>query len=158
MLDECSFWIDWDKSDDSVFFVLSFKCRYNQTLAVVSVLSWFLQNVRISTDFPVEYFEILESSLNGSYHHVRALKRGLTLIDATLKAVEDKVSAFAALTLINVDFILTFTVALTLCIPILLQFSKMYNYSCIPLCFRVEGFMHLPTPFTMNRMWKYTIL
>ncbi|KAM9342143.1 nuclear pore membrane glycoprotein 210 isoform 2-T2 [Pholidichthys leucotaenia] len=46
-------------------------------------------NVRIDTGFPVEYFEILQSSLNGSYHHVRALKDGLTLIDATLKAVVD---------------------------------------------------------------------
>lgn len=47
-------------------------------------------NVRIDTTFPSEYFEILDSSLNGSYHHVRALKEGLTLIDATLKAVVDK--------------------------------------------------------------------
>ncbi|XP_035995172.1 nuclear pore membrane glycoprotein 210 isoform X2 [Fundulus heteroclitus] len=46
-------------------------------------------NVRISTVFPEEYFEVLQSSGNGSYHHVRALKDGLTLIDATLKAVED---------------------------------------------------------------------
>ncbi|CAK6957463.1 LOW QUALITY PROTEIN: nuclear pore membrane glycoprotein 210 [Scomber scombrus] len=44
-------------------------------------------NVRIGTGFPSEYFEILESSLNGSYHRVKALKEGLTLINATLKAV-----------------------------------------------------------------------
>lgn len=53
-----------------------------------------LQNVRISTVFPKEYFEVLESSVNGSYHHVRPLKDGLTLIDATLTAVEDEVSSF----------------------------------------------------------------
>lgn len=47
-------------------------------------------NVRISTGFPVEYFEILESSANGSYHRVKALKDGLTLIDATLQAVVDE--------------------------------------------------------------------
>ncbi|XP_041859658.1 nuclear pore membrane glycoprotein 210 isoform X2 [Melanotaenia boesemani] len=47
-------------------------------------------NVRISTVFPTEYFEVQESSVNGSYHHVRALKKGLTLIDATLRAVEDE--------------------------------------------------------------------
>uniref|UniRef100_A0A8C4EF40 Nucleoporin 210 n=1 Tax=Dicentrarchus labrax TaxID=13489 RepID=A0A8C4EF40_DICLA len=41
-------------------------------------------NVRIDTGFPAEYFELLESSLNGSYHRVKALKEGLTLIDATL--------------------------------------------------------------------------
>uniref|UniRef100_A0A8C9X773 Nucleoporin 210 n=1 Tax=Sander lucioperca TaxID=283035 RepID=A0A8C9X773_SANLU len=42
-------------------------------------------NVRIGTVFPLEYFELLESSLNGSYHRVKALKEGLTLIDATLR-------------------------------------------------------------------------
>lgn len=42
--------------------------------------------------FPDEYFEILESSLNGSYHRVKALNNGLTLIDATLKSVVDHVS------------------------------------------------------------------
>ncbi|KAM3617700.1 uncharacterized protein V6R79_009936 [Siganus canaliculatus] len=46
-------------------------------------------NVRISTAFPPEYFEIQESSVNGSYHRVKALKDGLTLIDATLTAVLD---------------------------------------------------------------------
>uniref|UniRef100_A0A7N8YDB4 Nucleoporin 210 n=1 Tax=Mastacembelus armatus TaxID=205130 RepID=A0A7N8YDB4_9TELE len=46
--------------------------------------------VRIGTGFPVEYFELLDSSLNGSYHRVRALKNGLTLIDATLRAVVDE--------------------------------------------------------------------
>lgn len=44
-------------------------------------------NVRIDTVFPEEYFESLDSSLNGSYHRVKALNEGLTLIDATLKAV-----------------------------------------------------------------------
>ncbi|KAA8590872.1 hypothetical protein FQN60_001815 [Etheostoma spectabile] len=47
-------------------------------------------NVRIGTGFPLDYFELLESSLNGSYHRVKALKEGLTLIDATLKAVVDE--------------------------------------------------------------------
>ncbi|XP_047462867.1 nuclear pore membrane glycoprotein 210 isoform X2 [Mugil cephalus] len=47
-------------------------------------------NVRIGTGFPAEYFEILKSSVNGSHHHVRALKEGLTLIDATLNAVVDE--------------------------------------------------------------------
>lgn len=62
---------------------------------------WFvliLQNVRISAGFPIEYFEVLESSLNGSYHRVKALRDGLTLIDATLNAVVDKVSLIATLT------------------------------------------------------------
>uniref|UniRef100_A0A8C6Q1T9 Nucleoporin 210 n=1 Tax=Nothobranchius furzeri TaxID=105023 RepID=A0A8C6Q1T9_NOTFU len=63
-------------------------------------------NVHISTVFPVEYFEILESSLNGSYHHVRAVKDGLTLIDATLGAVVDDVSLLAHFTVHSWDFIL----------------------------------------------------
>lgn len=63
---------------------------------------WIWQNVRIGTGFPVEYFETLESSLNGSYHRVKALKEGLTLIDATLRAVVDEVSLIATLTRISV--------------------------------------------------------
>lgn len=42
----------------------------------------------------MEYFETLDSSLNGSYHRVKALNEGLTLIDATLRAVVDEVSFF----------------------------------------------------------------
>lgn len=53
---------------------------------------FFLQNVRIDTGFPLEYFELQESSQNGSYHRVKALKAGLTLIDASLSAVVDDVS------------------------------------------------------------------
>uniref|UniRef100_A0AAV2M0I1 BIG2 domain-containing protein n=1 Tax=Knipowitschia caucasica TaxID=637954 RepID=A0AAV2M0I1_KNICA len=44
-------------------------------------------NVRIDAVFPAEFFEKLDSSLNGSYHRVKALDEGLTLIDATLTAV-----------------------------------------------------------------------
>lgn len=44
-------------------------------------------NVRIDTVFPADYFETLDSSLNGSYHRIKALNEGLTLIDATLSAV-----------------------------------------------------------------------
>lgn len=62
------------------------------------------QNVRIDTGFPAEYFEVHESSLNGSYHRVKALKEGLTLIDATLSAVVDEVSLFATVTLIGLYF------------------------------------------------------
>uniref|UniRef100_A0A3Q3XAI0 BIG2 domain-containing protein n=1 Tax=Mola mola TaxID=94237 RepID=A0A3Q3XAI0_MOLML len=47
-------------------------------------------NVHIDTGFPKEYFELQESSRNGSYHRVKALKEGLTLIDATLSAVVDE--------------------------------------------------------------------
>uniref|UniRef100_A0A672RXZ7 Nucleoporin 210 n=1 Tax=Sinocyclocheilus grahami TaxID=75366 RepID=A0A672RXZ7_SINGR len=42
-------------------------------------------NIRIETMFPTEYFEVLHSSVNGSYHYVKALKRGQTIIDGTLE-------------------------------------------------------------------------
>nr|XP_029132383.1 nuclear pore membrane glycoprotein 210 [Labrus bergylta] len=54
-------------------------------------------NVRISTGFPVEYFDLQHSSVNGSYHRVKALKEGLTVIDATLTAVVDAVSRISSL-------------------------------------------------------------
>ncbi|XP_061908725.1 nuclear pore membrane glycoprotein 210 isoform X1 [Entelurus aequoreus] len=47
-------------------------------------------NIRIDSVFPLDHFEILHSSLNGSYHRVKALKEGLTLFDATLRAVVDE--------------------------------------------------------------------
>ncbi|KAA0706727.1 Nuclear pore membrane glycoprotein 210 [Triplophysa tibetana] len=47
-------------------------------------------NIRIETTFPVGYFEVLESSLNGSYHYVKALKNGHTIIDGTLQAIIDQ--------------------------------------------------------------------
>lgn len=51
-----------------------------------------LQNVRIETVFPELYFEVLESSLNGSYHLVKAVKNGQGVIDGILKSVVDQVS------------------------------------------------------------------
>lgn len=72
----------------------TFLCRHkNWTIDFSCLIPFFcFQNVRISTVFAVEYFEVLHSSKNGSYHYVRALKDGLTLIDATLRSVEDDVS------------------------------------------------------------------
>ncbi|XP_002667606.3 nuclear pore membrane glycoprotein 210 [Danio rerio] len=54
-------------------------------------------NIRIETTFPAEYFEVLESSVNGSYHHVKAVKQGQTVIDGTLKAVVDQAGSVHAL-------------------------------------------------------------
>uniref|UniRef100_A0A6Q2XNQ1 Nucleoporin 210 n=1 Tax=Esox lucius TaxID=8010 RepID=A0A6Q2XNQ1_ESOLU len=48
-------------------------------------------NIRIEPVFPEEYFKVLESSLNGSYHRVKALKKGLTLINASLKSLANPV-------------------------------------------------------------------
>uniref|UniRef100_A0AAY5KJJ6 BIG2 domain-containing protein n=1 Tax=Esox lucius TaxID=8010 RepID=A0AAY5KJJ6_ESOLU len=59
-------------------------------------------NIRIEPVFPEEYFKVLESSLNGSYHRVKALKKGLTLINASLKSVLDKVNAVSCMLCVNV--------------------------------------------------------
>uniref|UniRef100_A0A8C0JD59 Nucleoporin 210 n=1 Tax=Chelonoidis abingdonii TaxID=106734 RepID=A0A8C0JD59_CHEAB len=48
-------------------------------------------NIRINTELSEEYFEILKSSLNGSYHYVKAIKKGQTIIDAALTSVVDQV-------------------------------------------------------------------
>uniref|UniRef100_A0A8C3UAJ3 Nucleoporin 210 n=1 Tax=Catharus ustulatus TaxID=91951 RepID=A0A8C3UAJ3_CATUS len=48
-------------------------------------------NIRITTQLSKEYFEVLQSSLNGSYHHVMAVKAGQTMIDAALTSVVDQV-------------------------------------------------------------------
>ncbi|XP_031421461.1 nuclear pore membrane glycoprotein 210 [Clupea harengus] len=47
-------------------------------------------NVRIDTVFPEGYFELLESSLNGSYHRLKAVKNGQAVIDGILKSVVDQ--------------------------------------------------------------------
>nr|XP_035969379.1 nuclear pore membrane glycoprotein 210 isoform X1 [Halichoerus grypus] len=47
-------------------------------------------NIRIETMLPSEFFEVLASSQNGSYHHVRATKRGQTAIEAALTSVVDQ--------------------------------------------------------------------
>ncbi|XP_036388992.1 nuclear pore membrane glycoprotein 210 isoform X2 [Megalops cyprinoides] len=47
-------------------------------------------NIRIDAAFQKEYFEVLESSMNGSYHRVKALKKGQTVIDGVLTSVVDQ--------------------------------------------------------------------
>ncbi|XP_053325422.1 nuclear pore membrane glycoprotein 210 [Spea bombifrons] len=47
-------------------------------------------NMRIEAILPEEYFELLESSLNGSYHRVKARKSGQTVIDAALTCMVDQ--------------------------------------------------------------------
>ncbi|XP_071611582.1 nuclear pore membrane glycoprotein 210 [Heliangelus exortis] len=47
-------------------------------------------NIRINTKLSKEYFEVLKSSLNGSYYYVRARKKGQTIIDAALTSVVDQ--------------------------------------------------------------------
>ncbi|XP_061698487.1 nuclear pore membrane glycoprotein 210 isoform X2 [Syngnathoides biaculeatus] len=47
-------------------------------------------NVLIDCVFPLEYFKMLHSSPNGSHHSVKAIKDGLSVFDATLRAVQDQ--------------------------------------------------------------------
>ncbi|XP_072569892.1 nuclear pore membrane glycoprotein 210 [Paramormyrops kingsleyae] len=47
-------------------------------------------NIRIDASFQKEYFEVLQSSMNGSYHRVKALKNGQTVIDGALSSVVDE--------------------------------------------------------------------
>lgn len=52
------------------------------------------QNLRIEVYLPKEYFNVLKSSLNGSHHHVQAIKEGQTIIAATLTSIVDHVCLF----------------------------------------------------------------
>ncbi|XP_073900657.1 nuclear pore membrane glycoprotein 210 isoform X2 [Castor canadensis] len=47
-------------------------------------------NIRIEAVLPAEFFEVLSSSQNGSYHQVRAIQRGQTTIHAALTSVVDQ--------------------------------------------------------------------
>uniref|UniRef100_A0A8C6RJI4 Nucleoporin 210 n=1 Tax=Nannospalax galili TaxID=1026970 RepID=A0A8C6RJI4_NANGA len=47
-------------------------------------------NIRIEAVLPAEFFEVLSSSQNGSYHHVRAIQSGQTAISAALTSVVDQ--------------------------------------------------------------------
>ncbi|XP_039564493.1 nuclear pore membrane glycoprotein 210 [Passer montanus] len=47
-------------------------------------------SIRITTELSKEHFEVLQSSLNGSYHYVMAVKAGQTTIDAALTSVVDQ--------------------------------------------------------------------
>ncbi|XP_054833051.1 nuclear pore membrane glycoprotein 210 [Eublepharis macularius] len=47
-------------------------------------------NLRIDMYFAKEYFTVLESSLNGSYHYVKAIKEGQTIITSSLTSIVDQ--------------------------------------------------------------------
>lgn len=50
------------------------------------------QNIRIEAVLPPEFFEVLSSSQNGSHHHIRAISKGQTAINAALTSVVDQAS------------------------------------------------------------------
>ncbi|XP_037658720.1 nuclear pore membrane glycoprotein 210 isoform X2 [Choloepus didactylus] len=66
---------------------------YEMTVEVFDKSSnkvYLSDNIRIETMLPPEFFEVLWSSQNGSYHHVRAIRRGQTTIEAALTSVVDQ--------------------------------------------------------------------
>ncbi|XP_047390661.1 nuclear pore membrane glycoprotein 210 [Sciurus carolinensis] len=66
---------------------------YDVTIEVMDKSSnkvYLSDNLRIEAGFPPEFFEVLSSSQNGSYHRVRPTQRGQTTINATLTSVVDQ--------------------------------------------------------------------
>ncbi|NXW83436.1 PO210 protein, partial [Alopecoenas beccarii] len=66
---------------------------YEITIEVYDKLNnkvYLSDNIRIDAKLSEEYFEVLKSSLNGSYHYVKAIKKGQTIIDAALTSVVDQ--------------------------------------------------------------------
>lgn len=50
------------------------------------------QSIRIEATLPAEFFQVLSSSPNGSFHHVRATRSGQTVVEAALTSVVDQAS------------------------------------------------------------------
>lgn len=51
-------------------------------------LGWAnFQNLRIMCQFPTEYFEEQLTTMNGSYHVVKAVKDGVVVINASLNSI-----------------------------------------------------------------------
>ncbi|KAL7986057.1 hypothetical protein Chor_011223, partial [Crotalus horridus] len=48
------------------------------------------ENIRIDMYFSKEYFEVVQSSLNGSYHYVKAIKEGHNILNAKLTSIVDQ--------------------------------------------------------------------
>nr|XP_054406536.1 nuclear pore membrane glycoprotein 210-like isoform X2 [Pongo abelii] len=66
---------------------------YEITIEVFDKFSnnvYLSDNFRIETVLPAEFFEVLLSSQNASYHRIRALKRGQMAIDVALTFVVDQ--------------------------------------------------------------------
>ena len=52
-----------------------------------------LQNLRVQVEFPEKYFQVMFSSLNGTYHVVNTIHKGFTNLHGELKTVMLVVSA-----------------------------------------------------------------
>ena len=68
------------------------KCVPYLSICFTCLLISSKQNIRIKADFAGEYFEVLHSTVNGTYHHIRALQSGLTEIEAALVSIVKPVS------------------------------------------------------------------
>ena len=56
-------------------------------MLTVAIHDFSSQNVRVDATFDKDYFHVYSSSVNGTYHRVKTLKRGNTVIDGHLRAV-----------------------------------------------------------------------
>uniref|UniRef100_A0A8D0E2W9 Nucleoporin 210 n=1 Tax=Salvator merianae TaxID=96440 RepID=A0A8D0E2W9_SALMN len=73
--------------------VLETERIYEITVEVYDQLSnkvYLSDNLRIDTSLSKEYFEVLQSTMNGSYHQVKAIKDGHTVISASLTSIVDQ--------------------------------------------------------------------
>ncbi|XP_077177559.1 nuclear pore membrane glycoprotein 210-like [Paroedura picta] len=70
--------------------ILEVKRAYTITIEIYDKSSSKIypsDNLRITHDFPVKHFEEVTSSVNGTYHIVRILEDGISIIKATLQSV-----------------------------------------------------------------------
>lgn len=105
-----------------------------------------LQNVRIDVVFPREYFEVGVSSLNGSYHQVKAVRRGQTLIEGFLKSVVDQVCLCVCVCSISIVCVF---------VPVLSLFTSR-SILIGSLYFRREPSTRFRSRFVTSRTWRST--
>uniref|UniRef100_A0A8C3NDN2 Uncharacterized protein n=1 Tax=Geospiza parvula TaxID=87175 RepID=A0A8C3NDN2_GEOPR len=98
-------------------------------------------NIRITTELSKEHFEVLQSSLNGSYHYVMAVKAGQTTIDAALTSVVDQVclceNSSASLVVQNQQDVEIY-VPISL-VPSILMFPWQPKAGIFPSVFQAQG-------------------
>lgn len=74
-----------------LFLVCLAKCFIVLFLTCLTQFHLF-QNIQVEAVFPTEFFKLLYSSANGTYHRVVALAQGDTIVNGQLTAVIDSVS------------------------------------------------------------------
>lgn len=110
------------------------------------------QNVRVDATFDKEYFDVFWSSPNGTYHTVKTLKRGNTLIDGHLRAVLLDVSLLGCDISQFVDIGVPFSGCCTL-----MHFQHyVAQEHKVSLYFRVDTNSPSRQPSRTSKMWKFT--